>query len=203
MEGLKRAQRFRLEDQRGTEINFELPDFLKDNKLRKLKTNDDSDAKDVTELQQQKKSIGKTPQPAPRLSISRSSDNNSEYANGSPDKCSKQISSKDESIDNVNDQQSDGCTSQKYHTNTGSLPPPLPPKPKIKPTTWLNGTIHCEDKLNGNSSDSTIHSTNCVRNIKAPIADRINMLNSAVSAHEKKMPQPRTIYFDRLNSSFV
>lgn len=28
-EGLKRAQRNRLEDQRGTEINFELPDFLK------------------------------------------------------------------------------------------------------------------------------------------------------------------------------
>ncbi|XP_026676703.1 regulator of G-protein signaling loco isoform X2 [Diaphorina citri] len=28
-EGLKRAQRCRLEDQRGTEINFELPDFLK------------------------------------------------------------------------------------------------------------------------------------------------------------------------------
>ncbi|XP_066586671.1 regulator of G-protein signaling loco isoform X2 [Prorops nasuta] len=42
-EGLKRAQRSRLEDQRGTEINFELPDFLKnkengkivDNKIRK------------------------------------------------------------------------------------------------------------------------------------------------------------------------
>ncbi|XP_065337501.1 regulator of G-protein signaling loco isoform X3 [Cloeon dipterum] len=29
-EGLKRAQRGRLEDQRGTDINFELPDFLKD-----------------------------------------------------------------------------------------------------------------------------------------------------------------------------
>lgn len=28
-EGLKRAQRSRLEDQRGTEINFELPEFLK------------------------------------------------------------------------------------------------------------------------------------------------------------------------------
>lgn len=28
-EGLKRAQRGRLEDQRGTDINFELPDFLK------------------------------------------------------------------------------------------------------------------------------------------------------------------------------
>ncbi|XP_073986299.1 regulator of G protein signaling family member locomotion defects isoform X2 [Rhodnius prolixus] len=44
-EGLKRAQRSRLEDQRGTEINFELPDFLKDKentpqggkKVRKLR----------------------------------------------------------------------------------------------------------------------------------------------------------------------
>lgn len=35
-EGLKRAQRSRLEDQRGTEINFELPDFLKVNKKRNL-----------------------------------------------------------------------------------------------------------------------------------------------------------------------
>lgn len=44
-EGLKRAQR-RLEDQRGTEINFELPEFLKDkenaqsnSKLRKIHQN--------------------------------------------------------------------------------------------------------------------------------------------------------------------
>ncbi|XP_011160617.2 regulator of G-protein signaling loco isoform X2 [Solenopsis invicta] len=44
-EGLKRAQRSRLEDQRGTEINFELPDFLKnkengkpsDSKLRRTR----------------------------------------------------------------------------------------------------------------------------------------------------------------------
>lgn len=35
-EGLKRAQRSRLEDQRGTEINFELPDFLKVNKITLL-----------------------------------------------------------------------------------------------------------------------------------------------------------------------
>ncbi|KAI4467966.1 regulator of g-protein signaling loco [Holotrichia oblita] len=35
-EGLSRAQRFRLEDQRGTEINFELPDFLKDKEHNQL-----------------------------------------------------------------------------------------------------------------------------------------------------------------------
>lgn len=37
-EGLSRAQRFRLEDQRGTEINFELPDFLKDKEHNQLVT---------------------------------------------------------------------------------------------------------------------------------------------------------------------
>lgn len=37
-EGLKRAQR-RLEDQRGTEINFEMPDFLKDKKNKTTDTN--------------------------------------------------------------------------------------------------------------------------------------------------------------------
>ncbi|CAK9794592.1 Regulator of G-protein signaling loco [Anthophora plagiata] len=56
-EGLKRAQRSRLEDQRGTEINFELPDFLKNkengkptdrNKIRRpriLSTNCEANAK--------------------------------------------------------------------------------------------------------------------------------------------------------------
>ncbi|XP_050429908.1 regulator of G-protein signaling loco [Adelges cooleyi] len=38
-EGLKRAQRSRLEDQRGTEINFEMPDFLKDKENDSLDTN--------------------------------------------------------------------------------------------------------------------------------------------------------------------
>jgi len=34
-EGLKMAQRGRLDDQRGTEINFEMPDFLKRVKVKK------------------------------------------------------------------------------------------------------------------------------------------------------------------------
>lgn len=51
-EGLSRAVRSRLEDQRGTEINFELPDFLKDkeggqltnNNTRKIRLTDESNA---------------------------------------------------------------------------------------------------------------------------------------------------------------
>lgn len=71
LEGLKRAQRFRLEDQRGTEINFELPDFLKDNK-----TNDWNSAKlvaaaDAMNTKDVNKKTAKAPQPTPRLSINR------------------------------------------------------------------------------------------------------------------------------------
>lgn len=73
LEGLKRAQRFRLEDQRGTEINFELPDFLKDNNANKwntMKASTSTGLKDASEMDTQKK-VTKAPQPAPRLSISR------------------------------------------------------------------------------------------------------------------------------------
>lgn len=91
LEGLKRAQRFRLEDQRGTEINFELPEFLKDkqkyanvgNKLRKTKF-DESPSNSVSlynniEACNSNEAIKmntssphysqKPPQPAPRLSL--------------------------------------------------------------------------------------------------------------------------------------
>lgn len=72
MEGLKRAQRFRLEDQRGTEINFELPDFLKDNKWKTVSSATDAiNSRDVNDDEVNKKSPGKAPQPAPRLSINR------------------------------------------------------------------------------------------------------------------------------------
>lgn len=91
LEGLKRAQRARLEDQRGTEINFELPEFLKDkekyanvgNKLRKTKF-DESPSNSVSlynnvDACNNNESIKmntspphytqKPPQPAPRLSL--------------------------------------------------------------------------------------------------------------------------------------
>lgn len=89
LEGLKRAQRSRLEDQRGTEINFELPDFLKDkekyqvnncgNKLRKTKF-DESPSNSVSlynnnssdQILTASLSPQRPPQPAPRLSIVKS-----------------------------------------------------------------------------------------------------------------------------------
>ncbi|XP_026461742.1 regulator of G-protein signaling loco-like [Ctenocephalides felis] len=95
LEGLNRAQRARLEDQRGTEINFELPDFLKDgdnlqscSKLRKiLNTDNDGAESNVTSADNAdtskcknpndvptpsiRLSPGHKPNPAPRLSIGR------------------------------------------------------------------------------------------------------------------------------------
>lgn len=71
----------RLEDQRGTEINFELPDFLKNkenftnnNKLRKTKTNEPVPlARSQLETHSLKPITPLTrPQPAPRLSIAKS-----------------------------------------------------------------------------------------------------------------------------------
>lgn len=201
MEGLKRAQRSRLEDQRGTEINFELPDFLKDNnKLRKFKAADDSMVKETSVADLQKKPLGKTPQPAPRLSINRNNDNSSEHSNGSPEKNITRVMLKDNTSYYI-DATHHEISVPKCQPN-GIVPPPLPPKPKVKPT-WTNGGTYAEERINGHTSDSTNHTAHDVRKIKSPIANRINMLNSAVAASEKKFAQPRTIYFDQLNSSFV
>lgn len=83
----------------------------------------------------------------------------------------------------------------------GATPPPLPPKPKLKPSTWAS---NCSWQLNETKSD-TNDTQNLlapgIKNIKAPIADRINMLSATMT--DKKIPPPRTIYFDRMNSSFV
>lgn len=93
-------------------------------------------------------------------------------------------------------------TSPHKYSN-GTLPPPLPPKPKIKPTSWAgNSNWQLNDiKFEGDMNDSQNLLTHSVRNLKAPIADRISMLSATIT--DKKMPQPRTIYFDRMNSSFV
>lgn len=65
-----------MEDQRGTEINFELPDFLKANNSNTWKNvnstaSDAIHSKDGNDTESHKKK-GKAPQPAPRLSIGRS-----------------------------------------------------------------------------------------------------------------------------------
>lgn len=109
LEGLKRAQRARLEDQRGTEINFELPEFLKDkekyanvgNKLRKTKFDespsnsislynniDAHNNNDPVKMNTSPPHYTKPPQPAPRLSLSGKSPTKSPEASSVQSKIS-------------------------------------------------------------------------------------------------------------------
>ncbi|XP_059612017.1 regulator of G-protein signaling loco [Phlebotomus argentipes] len=79
LEGLKRAQRSRLEDQRGTEINFELPEFLRNkenmnsNKSRRdSRFEEAAGSEDVSHRRESSDGVSgfpPRPQPAPRLSI--------------------------------------------------------------------------------------------------------------------------------------
>jgi len=92
LENLKRAQCLRIEDQRGTDINFELPEFLKDRnkfgqKLRKT-TQDDSSSNplslysnveslspnrnDYNKMNNSPSQQQKPPQPLPRTSLGKS-----------------------------------------------------------------------------------------------------------------------------------
>lgn len=129
LEGLKRAQCARLEDQRGTEINFELPDFLKNkenlsaaNKLRKIRANLSPVNKSAPVPLDGQQNDRQHPQPAPRLSISKKQ-------SISPMKIDEEettpVSSADPSTDG--------------DSSSSKGPPPLPPKPKvlpIKPSNW-------------------------------------------------------------------
>lgn len=94
-----------------------------------------------------------------------------------------------------------GDVSPQKYTN-GATPPPLPPKPKLKTTYWSGNTSwqHNDTKSDTNDSTQNLLAPG-IKNIKAPIADRINMLSATIT--DKKIPPPRTIYFDRMNSSFV
>ncbi|KQS52490.1 regulator of G-protein signaling loco isoform X1 [Drosophila erecta] len=121
LEGLKRAQQARLEDQRGTEINFDLPDFLKNkenlsaavSKLRKVRAG-------LSPVSKVYVTPTEIPQPAPRLSITRS------QQPVSPMKVDQEP-------------ETDLPAATQDQTEFAKAPPPLPPKPKvlpIKPSNW-------------------------------------------------------------------
>lgn len=225
LEGLKRAQRSRLEDQRGTEINAELPDFLKDNgrsKLRKVKaaspaTKYTSNESSTISDESIKKPLRKAPQPAPRLSINKSlssqihiNDNDSQrncdenansIINGETDdiKSDKNLSNTSSLSSNHNSNSVIYANGDSFHNDSildssktsicSGTPPPLPPKPKIKPSNW------CNSGRNGSME----------RNKNIPLKQQSNGLNasSLVSGIDGKIPPPRTVYLDQPNSSFV
>ncbi|XP_023165627.2 regulator of G-protein signaling loco isoform X4 [Drosophila hydei] len=128
LEGLKRAQLARLEDQRGTEINFDLPDFLKNkenlnaaaSKLRKVRAN-------LSPVNKASSSGTDAPQPAPRLSITRSQQ--------SPMKVDLEVEADLPALASATAASIEQQDLQEFT----KAPPPLPPKPKvlpIKPSNW-------------------------------------------------------------------
>lgn len=164
LEGLKRAQRSRLEDQRGTEINFELPEFLKDkekyanvgNKLRKTKFDESPsnsvslynnvDACNNNEPVKMNTSpphyTQKPPQPAPRLSLTGKS----------PTKLSPDVSSVQSKISSLENaiMMSTSTGSVKMFTNSRSNTPIID----------LNLSTQClpsNTPMKSRSSDSPIY----------------------------------------------
>lgn len=206
LEGLKRAQRFRLEDQRGTEINFELPDFLKDNELntrnkfRKTKAGSTAtgEATDVTnannrEIPSQSPTKLVPPQPAPRLSVTRlqntSTPNTQDSINTSSSSSNTSETANGNNVSSVSP-----CYENSDNTNLRGFgtPPPLPPKPKIKPNNWT----------------SISASSNNVSAVVTTVVDASASTESSprrktqTNASNVNIP-PRLIYLDQPNSSFV
>ncbi|XP_055908675.1 regulator of G-protein signaling loco isoform X2 [Eupeodes corollae] len=188
-EGLKRAQCARLEDQRGTEINFELPDFLKNkenisaaNKLRKIRANlspVNKSAPVVLDVQQADRPL---PQPAPRLSITKKQ-------SISPMKIDEEDATQQTSV-------AGSLTDEQSLSTKG--PPPLPPKPKvlpIKPSNWgqSNTTTNGFSKLNVAASSPTATSIPLPSKIPVDISRK----------HLGSEQTGRTAYLDEPSSSFV
>lgn len=156
---MKRAQRSRLEDQRGTKINFELPDFLKDkeifaiNKLRKVKPLEPVPLARTVDTGSSSSAVQivNRPQPAPRLSILKASGGGG-VRSASPSLPSPPVlttttedlyagdnggGDRNETIEppHIDEHSMDAKMMHSYVKG----PPPLPPKPKIlpiKPSNW-------------------------------------------------------------------
>ncbi|XP_020814107.1 regulator of G-protein signaling loco isoform X1 [Drosophila serrata] len=189
LEGLKRAQLARLEDQRGTEINFDLPDFLKNkenlsaavSKLRKVRASLSPVAKvppSPTEL----------PQPAPRLSITRS------HHPVSPMKVDQ-------------DQETELPTEAQDQAEFAKAPPPLPPKPKvlpIKPSNWGVAVAHPTSNYCKFSPAKQVSPTS-PKEPPTPTATFVSKipLELGRKALEEAAAGSRCAYLDEPSSSFV
>ncbi|XP_011185542.2 regulator of G-protein signaling loco isoform X1 [Zeugodacus cucurbitae] len=166
LEGLKRAQLARLEDQRGTEINFELPDFLKNkenlnaSKLRKARANLSPINKPPTQISvaatdeqpaqtAPQPTLQERPQPAPRLSITNKLKANTtvsplKHEPDAPAQSNTLEVRQTEPATPLTANPTSAILESEYAaalvgTNSCKGPPPLPPKPKvlpIKPSNW-------------------------------------------------------------------
>ncbi|XP_070158476.1 regulator of G-protein signaling loco isoform X2 [Polyergus mexicanus] len=154
-EGLKRAQRSRLEDQRGTEINFELPDFLKNkengkpsdsNKMRRTRVvsaNCESTTKFYDSSEDKQSSCSGYDYPM-HMTNGVLNERFSGLVTEPLSKCldnsftldgDRTLVDADQTIiENCTNSQSKTSCSESYGTDMSraklSKPPPLPPKPK-------------------------------------------------------------------------
>ncbi|XP_065722230.2 regulator of G-protein signaling loco isoform X3 [Drosophila suzukii] len=186
LEGLKRAQLARLEDQRGTEINFDLPDFLKNkenlsaavSKLRKVRASLSPVSKVAT-------TPTEIPQPAPRLSITRG------QQPVSPMKVDQE-------------QETELSAETQDQTEFAKAPPPLPPKPKvlpIKPSNWgVAVTQPTGNYCNKFSPSKQVPSSPKEATKPATFVSKIPLELGRKSLEE---PGSRCAYLDEPSSSFV
>lgn len=199
LEGLKRAQLARLEDQRGTEINFELPEFLKNTDNAHKSTMSPSSASppsgpnnvtanDSNHLSPTPSCIEKPPQPAPRLSIANKVKSLSSTSPMKIDDDHHDQKSLTEDNDDV------------FHTPSKG-PPPLPPKPKVLPIKPSNWGVNMSASQLGNkmSPNSLLPPSTPV--IASPQLTNANVV--AVSASNNSSPSARCAYLDQPSSSFV
>lgn len=174
LEDLKRAQLARLEDQRGTEINFELPEFLK---------NTESLNKSNSEIASSKNTVSpsipseRPPQPAPRLSIINPGKSKLCISPG------KTEESENYTADNLEDLNS-----------PSKGPPPLPPKPKVLPIKPSNWGVNI----------SQLSKTSPLSTPTTPTAKLPNANVAAISSNNIIVPpNVRCAYLDQPSSSFV
>ncbi|KAH8367441.1 hypothetical protein KR200_005522 [Drosophila serrata] len=190
LEGLKRAQLARLEDQRGTEINFDLPDFLKNkenlsaavSKLRKVRAS-------LSPVGKVPPSPTELPQPAPRLSITRS------HHPVSPMKVDQ-------------DQETELPTEAQDQAEFAKAPPPLPPKPKvlpIKPSNWGVAVAHPTSNYCNKFSPAKQVSPTSPKEPPTPTATFVSKipLELGRKALEEAAAGSRCAYLDEPSSSFV
>ncbi|CAH2005875.1 unnamed protein product [Acanthoscelides obtectus] len=152
VEGLTRAQR-RLEDQRGTEINFELPDFLKDKENNSSQTIANKPSQNNTRFYLGNNSRTEEVSNYENRNIVMQNSNTSDTDRMPPPAPTGQPPPS-----NVSSRQTETSISLhgldtstvKAPSRQANDPPPLPPKPKIvpiRPPNWghLNGFYKAKD----------------------------------------------------------
>ncbi|XP_032289759.1 regulator of G-protein signaling loco isoform X2 [Drosophila virilis] len=196
LEGLKRAQLARLEDQRGTEINFDLPDFLKNkenlnaaaSKLRKVRAN-------LSPVNKASNTTVDAPQPAPRLSITRGQQPQSPMKVDLGEQ-ETELPAMPTSIE------------QQELQEFAKAPPPLPPKPKvlpIKPSNWGVANAPPNGNYSNKFSPAKLTSTTTTTSptTTANAMSFAGKLPLDIARKSLEQASTRCAYLDEPSSSFV